>query len=187
MQVQPSARKEIRNLIAVLIAGLVSAGLLTWGMIYTYGPSGSHFARNVLLSPEMMTISFPDVNSRSGEVDHFIFEGMEFSYRDPTMDKMIHRSIPIDLYEQFYHKIGAEKSLQNVSEDIKTDFGRSNPSTLVLKVKSNTSSQVFQEVHFLPKDYYRIQLRQQGASDSWAYYYHPHIYDEVMQLFAGRS
>lgn len=82
-----------------------------------------------------------------------------------------------------------DRSLPDISEEVKTSFYKQNPATLSFKVHPENmpaSPKVFLEVNIVNEgDYYRVQLRNaSGATGAWAYFYHPGIYRTMMQIFA---
>lgn len=188
---QPSQKREIRHLLTVIFSGVLGAFLLCGLLLYYYSPTGRYLAKNVLLSPLVTSqIYFSDTNPLTGNVAKYVFEGAEYSFYDAANRQWRHLSLPAEKYRQFYELVSEERSLASVSPEIESLFNRAKPATLALKVHADSkntliaSSKVFMEVDFAAdSDYYRVQLREQGPTGNWAYYYHPQIYREVMQLF----
>lgn len=185
-KIHPSSRKAIKNLILVLVGGVGSALLLACFMIYYYGPTGTYFVRNVLLSPSLTSsLSYQDRSPKTGKVEKYTFEGVDFS--SGRGNNLQPEALSLNQYEQFYKLIENDKSFAPVSEELLKDFGKTAPAILRLKVKTGSDTKVFQEVVILPNgDYYRILLRQENAGENWAYYHHPHIYEQTLRLFTGK-
>lgn len=185
---QLTPKKQIRNLLMILGAGLFGGILLSLFMLYRYGPEGHYLLKNALLSPEVIAqISAP----KNGKLKHFSqtnIDKIEYSYQDLETKKRT--VIPVDKtnYTSFYQKIADDKSLLEIPPEVMSAFTQMPESSLNLIVKdsSNDSShQIFQEVQFLYKgDYYRLQLRDSKTSH-WIYFYHPHIYEEAFHQFTS--
>jgi hypothetical protein len=189
----PPARKEIRNLLIVL-TGSVLCALLFGGLILKYySPGGSYNAKNVLLSPEMTAVlSYADTNPKTGVKGRFIFDSLNFSYYDDVAKKWWHVPVNQLNYETFYKLVSSDSSPSGTHENIKKLFNQNHFSILNLKVRSDPrgsaeiSTKTFQDIQFASQgDYYRVELREEGGQDTWAYFYHPGIYQESLQLFKG--
>lgn len=81
--------------------------------------------------------------------------------------------------------------MHEVPEVIYRQFFKPYPATLSFQVHAENTpsvSKIFLEANFVNEgDYYRVQLRNDvGATNPWAYFYHPGIYQKVMQLFAKK-
>jgi hypothetical protein len=189
---QESKGREIRNLFIVVGSGVVGAFAMALAMLYYYGVSGSYLAKNVLLSPEYaQVIQFNDLNPRTGAPSKFVFDQIEFSYYNPMLKQWKRSGVRMDQYAKFYQMIGDERSVVP-SDEVRSLFYRISPSILSLKIRTESgadpqaASKAFIEVNFVHEgDYYRIELHEQanGSSDSWAYFYHPGIYEKVLDLF----
>ena len=183
-----SKGKEIRNLLLVIGSGIIGAVAVALMMLYYYNPSGSYLAGNVLLSPESTkVIKFQDTHPTTGSPAKFIFDQIEFSYYDSQLKQWKKLNVEMDQYAKFYQLIGNERSLE-VPDEIKRLFNQPSPSVLSLKIRTEATSQSiskpFIEVNFVNEgDYYRIELHEEGSSGSWAYFYHPGIYNKVLEMF----
>lgn len=188
---QLTPAKQIRNLLVILFAGAACAILLTFFMLYNYGPEGHYLLKNALLSPDVISqISLDEKNGKTGTVTQAIFDKIEFSYQDVETKKRT--TVPVDkkTYGKFYSMIAEDKSLLDIPADTTAAFNQMPASSLILMIhgKDKTTlnqNQVFQEVQFLYKgDYYRLRLRE-STGTNWIYFYHPHIYDEAFTLFTS--
>lgn len=185
-----SSRKQIRDLLAVISTGVLFAFLLSFYMIYSYGPSGQYLAKNTLLAPQLIhSLSYTDIDSKTGKHSHFVFKEMEFSYFDPKLKLWQKTNIDPKTYGLFYTEISNEQSLLDVNDNMIQSFTKASPASLTLTVQTDTSPQtltkVFQEVQFAHQgDYFRIQLHEQSPDRSqWIYFYHPAIYQKVLNQF----
>jgi hypothetical protein len=86
--------------------------------------------------------------------------------------------------------VANDKSLLQPDDSILHLFNSPHASTLTLKVRaagedsSKGAEMPFYEIVFAPSgDYYRIQLRQSGPGQGWAYFYHPGIYQKALDFF----
>ena len=193
-KLNPTSRNEIRNLLAVILSGVLCAFILAGAMLYYYGPTGRYYARNVLLSPLLTTqISFQDANPKTGEITRFVFDGIEISFYDKVQKAWKHVAVSPEAYNRFYDAVSQDVSLDKVTSDIQDLFLKGNPSKLTLRVRtesraeSHAATKIFQEVLFANEgNYYRVELREQGPGrGEWAYFYHPGIYMETMKLLTA--
>lgn len=190
-EAQHTTAREIRNLLFVIGSAIGVALLGAAFMLYYYGPTGSYFAKNVLLSPfYTSTLAFNDINPKNGRLEKFVFDGIEFSYFDGIKKQEIHLPVSNETYTQFYNSVASERSIPDITEEVRAQF-TNHPSSLSFKVHPEhtpEASKVFLEVNFVKEgEYYRVQLRDAtGTTGTWAYFYHPNIYKEAMQLFAKK-
>lgn len=188
-----SAKRDIRNLLIVIFGGVFFAFAISLFLLNYYNTSGVYFVRNVLLSPQIIDkLSFNDTNSKTGKMTRFVFKEIEFKYYDEKGKKVFREGITISTYTSFYENIAEEKSIKEVTEEIRQLFYRLPPAVLALIIRSadtsdtQTEKKTFQNVEFSNKgDYFRIQLRTTEGSDTWAYFYHPGIYIEAIKHFSG--
>lgn len=192
---QLTPRKQIRNLLVILFSGITCAILLTIVTLYYYHSDAHYFIKNALLSPDIISqISLNDQNDNPKNTSKMLFEKVEFSYQDVETQKRI--AVPVDkkTYAQFYTMITNDINLSAIPEDVITGFNEMPASSLILTILSNdktnsktSASQIFQEVQFLYKgDYYRVHLRESDVP-RWIYFYHPHIYNDVLALFTSSA
>ena len=180
--------QDIKNILAVLSSAIICAGLLSIAFIYYYGPSGRYLAGNSLLDPHLIeTISYRDEHPRTGKKVLFNFDQIEFSYFDPQKGQKKVRDIPLQNYQQFYHLIASEKSLEHVTNQIEDYFIKSRPTILTISMKTaegsdSTVTKTFQVVQFVQEDYFRVQLHGSEQGE-WAYFYQSGLYKNAMQIF----
>jgi hypothetical protein len=183
-----SKNRDIRNLSAVLGSAIICSGLLAAFFIHYYGPSGHYLAGQAILDPTILEKkNYQERLPNTGQKVHFIFDQMEFFYYDPQKDQMDKKVIPLKNYQKFYDLIASEKSLSEVSEKIENLFLTSHPTILTARMRtrqdsSNVMTKIYQVVQFVQEDYFRVQL-QERSEQEWVYFYQPHLYRDVMQLF----
>jgi len=81
--------------------------------------------------------------------------------------------------------ISGDSSVMEVSDEIQGLFHLKTPATLALVVRSETGdgAKAFQEVQFVNRgNYYRVLLREESKKQNWAYFYHPDIFNQVLQV-----
>lgn len=186
-----SKAKQIKVLLGVLGSGLVAGVLIALSMLYYYNPTGSYLVKNVILDPEnAYSLHYVEPGAKAKTDSRYTFEGMYFSYFDIHSKES--KSIPVtkSKYAELYNLIANEKSLVEPGSHIQELFNRAYPAILSLKVRSvgddssKGAGSIFSRIDFVNGgDYYRIQLRQSAPGSGWVYFYHPHIYQEVMTLF----
>lgn len=185
---------EIRKLITVLSSAIIAAFLLSFFFVYNYGPSGRYLVKNALLSPELTTtLSYNDINHKTGGSSRFVFDSIEFSNADSYSKQQRQLKITPEQYAQFYQLVSSDKSLQNSTEDLLALFGKGIAASLVIKVNTENhaawqeESRVFQEVDFTKEgNYYRISLHDEKMG-KWIYFYHPNIFAKVTDLFIPKD
>lgn len=181
--------KEIRNLLFVIASGVLAAFALVLSMLYSYNPSGSYLAGNVLLSPDSVSmIKFNDTNPRTGTPSRFIFDQVQFSYLDLKDKHWKNLTIEMSQYAQLYQSLRRDRSV-DATDEIRKLFNHDS-SKLILNIQAEAShtgnavSKPFLEVNFANHgDYYRIELHEENSLDPWAYFHHPEIYKKVFNTF----
>lgn len=188
MTLEKSRNRDIQNLLSVLGAAVICAGLLALVFLYYYGSSGRYLAGNTLLDPAIMEqINAQDQHSRTKKKIHFAFDRIEFFYFDPQKGQMRTHAISVETYQNFYKMVAAEKSLEDEVRDIQDFFVNSHPSVLTINMRTigkseNSTNQIFQIVQFVQENYFRVQLHEKKEGE-WAYFYRPGLYQDIMQLF----
>lgn len=178
-------KKDIRNLLVVLGAGVGAAVCAALWMLAAYGPAGTYVARNVLLSPQTLQ-SLVKQEVKKGAKSTLIFEGIDFAYYDRAKKRIDRVAVAPEVYSQFYALVADEKSLDEVPVQVVASFSQA-PSTLTLRLRTEGHERMNQEIDFLGEgDYYRVQLNQHEKGDVWATFYHPQISTKVFELFKGQ-
>lgn len=183
--------KQIRNLLFVLIAGAACAFVITFFVLYNYGPMGHYVLKNALLSPEVITtLSSSEKDSKT--TSKLLFDKIEYSYQDYDTKKRNIVPVNRENYANFYRLVSEDKSLTEIPADVITSFNQLPIASLNVVLQSekrspiNSDAKIFQEVQFLYKgDYYRIQLRESKDQAEWIYFHHPHIYNDTLDLFTS--
>lgn len=183
-----SKRQQIRNLLVVFGGGILCAFLIIGTVLFYYGPTGEYILKNILLAPDITKqLTFTSKDSKTGQVQRFSFDRIEFSFYNAA--KKMKQNVKIDprLYQEFYKMIENDKSLLDVPNQIETLFDKSAAMlTLYVHAEGSSEKKVFQQVHFSNNgDYYRIQLQDENAP-KWIYYQHPHIYQNSINLFTSK-
>lgn len=179
--------RQIRQVLAIFIAAFLTAGLVAGYMLYRYNPKGYYLAGNALLAPDVLDkLSYSDFSHQTGAKSKFVFNGIEFSYFDKIKGKIVSVRVSSVDYATFYQWIISDKSVSDVDEETIRSFHPNDP-TLILTVRPDHSAlvaaQVFQIVQLAENDYFRVQLHENQGGEPWAYFYHPHIYQDTLHLF----
>lgn len=193
--IPPTAKRQIRNLLGVLFAGVFAAVVFALFMLHNYNPTGRYLLKNVLLSPQMTSLlAYDDINPKTGSQTRFVFDQIEFAIWNSDKKDWKKIRVNTEQYKQFYESIQDDTSILDVKDDVVNLFYKSNPLILTLSVKSESggdmtkATKTFQTVQFVNEgDYYRVELREQGNTEGWAYFYHPGIYAETSKLQAPRA
>lgn len=166
---------QIYQLLAVIFSAVAVALILAGGLIYHFSPQSSYLAKNVLLSPEVVRqIAFQEKAKLN-------LNDIEFVYYDSDATGLKKIDVDQGKYAKFYALVSSDRSFK-AHDDLLSSFREKKPASLFINVKSkNAPASSFQEVLFIP-DYYRVDLHQEG-NETYAYFYHPQIYDQVVRLF----
>lgn len=177
-------KNQIRNIIVVLSSAIICAGFLAVYMITYYGPSGQYIAGNTILSPYIIDkVNFSDKKVK-GTVK-FVYKGTEFIYLN-NENKPVRKEVSYKDYEDFYHLVASEKSLDPSEQDMEQFFSTPHLATLLVSMQTDANAfqatSVFQTIQFSDKDYFRVQLENQGRNE-WIYFFRQGLYADIMKLF----
>lgn len=196
MQPNTSSRKnnDLRNLALVILTSICAAFLLTFFFVYQYGPSGQYVAKNVLLDPAILgKLNYNDTDPKTGGVSRFIFDSLEFTWYDDATKAWKKIDVNAEKYARFYNQFAGEISIKNPSDEIVNLFNSSTSAKLILRVKTESSAKwqaatkIFQETQIVNNgNYYRVELHEQATGEHWAYFYHPHMYQEVFSIMVPK-
>lgn len=172
----------------VLGASVLCALIVACALIFFYGPSGSYPARDTLLDPSIISeINIREKSTNGKRNLQVVFDRFEFSYFDKRLGKMGRNTISFDQYEKFYTLVAKDMSIAEVPENIESSFETTTPTLLTIQMRTKDgtirANQLFQEVQFVEEDYFRVQLNTSERNPGWAYYHHPHLYHDIIQLF----
>lgn len=181
-------KQHVIQILGVLLAAVICAMFLAIYMIQHYGPSGQYLAGNTILSSDVMNkMHYKDKHPTTGDSIRFVFNGIEFTYFDKLNGRQ--RRLPVDsvAYETFYHWVSSTPSVKDPTNEVKELFDRGLVATLHILIQNDTSSSLaiktFQLIQFAENDYFRVQLKESRNPEEWAYFYQPHIYQNIMRLF----
>lgn len=186
-----SAKREIFRIVSVLGLAVVCAALLAAYMIFHYGPSGRYAAGNTVLAPSVMEkINYKDKSIKGNNQVRFIFNRIEFAYFDKIKGQLLQFPVDQAVYEKFYQLVQSDQSLDPVPTDVQNEFVQGMPATLSIIVQADINTapkmtQVLQVIQLTENDHYRVRLSTTttNGAQEWAYFYHPHLYEEIMRLF----
>lgn len=182
--------REIKNLLAVLTAGVFGAAFLTYLFIAYYGPSGRYVAGYTLLDPSIL--GQVDVHERdpyTGQKIHFVFDQFVFAFFDSLTQQVRKMQVSPGAYGKFYTSIASELSEDEGDGKLERIFLQSHPALLTARIRVGngsypSKSKIFQTVEFIPQDYFRVQLLQGGQEGGWAYFYRQNSFKEAVHSFS---
>lgn len=182
-------QRDIKNIIAVLSAAIVCAGLVASVFLYYYSPTGLYVAGNTLLYPAVIErINNQDAHPKISRRTHFLFDRSEFSYFDSQSSQMRQQIVSFGDYQKFYSLIASEISLEHLPDNIKALFTATYPAVLSTKMRTIevsgtfSTTHVFQLIQFVKEDYFRIQLHEGRNQGEWVYFHRPQIYQDLIRL-----
>ncbi|MCB1114792.1 MAG: hypothetical protein KDK62_08545 [Chlamydiia bacterium] len=181
-------KKEIRNLLLVLGVSVVSAvGVASW-FLFVWGPTGQYRAKNTLIEAgELRGLNYNDIDPRTNQMNRYRFDDIIFTY--PQSKKTV--QISEDTYRKFFEMVSGDDSLLNPAPEIMGQFRASNPATLQVRVKTESTQPNLEDVKDLIRvefstggNYYRVKLDEDNNGVHWAYYYHDAILNKTVKLIA---
>lgn len=189
-------KKEIRNLLMVMVIAVLAAVGVTGWFVLHYGPSGSYRVPNVLLEPETLSeLNFNDVNPKTGQMDRYVFDKIVYIYWNPEKRDWITQEVDVPHYAKLYQMIKGDQSLLEPSDEIRNLFIHSHPARLAIRVRTESealwqkNAKDFLQIEFAEEsDYYGIELHQEmlkkvKKQEPWIFFYHPKISSEAKRLF----
>jgi hypothetical protein len=184
-------KKDIRNLLALLGASLVSAVALIVALLYFYGPTGQYVAQNTLLQgKDLSELNYNGINPHTNQSDRYRFDKIVYVYWDKTAQKEAKVDVPVATYDQFYDLVQKDESLQNVNANIESGFRKTPPARLEIRVKSESQEPLYKDVKNLlviefseAGDFYRVELNEDNKGIHWAYFFHSGITPKTFKLF----
>ncbi len=185
--------RDLQNLLIVLGSAIVCAAMLASVFLYYYGPSGGYVAGRTILDPATIQQINTLENDPGNRLKvHFVFDQIEFSYFNTQTGKVNKQRVAPENYRKFYDLVAADKSEYEGLPKIEQLFRSSHPTILTTQMRTisgaaRDSTRTFQEIQFADEHHFRVQLHEKQELGEWVYFYHPHIYHDVIQLFTKSS
>lgn len=183
------SKREIKTILIVLLLSTLVAGLIAFFFIYYYSPSGNYEAKNTLLDPGIIErINYPEKDSKTGKMAHYMFDRTEAVFFDPQKNKTEKIVLKSHQYKELYELVSSDRSIHFVTDEILNAFILSNPlqiTTYMMMADPQSYSSkknILQNMQVLENDYYRIQLQGKIESGGWVYFYHSHIYQTIKKM-----
>ncbi len=185
----PSQHKQIRSLILLLSASVLFAFLTVFSLIYIYGPDGSYKARNILLSPGLLTkMDRIDVQRGKAQAIHYIFNRLECVCKNEKNQRLEKRTINWQDYDKIYRLVEGERSIKETIE-LRERFNKQEKVSLFVYVipKNGKEGQerILQEFQFLAiGDFFRVELIDQHRHEGteWIYFHTPQVGEKIMRI-----
>lgn len=187
----PPIKKQVRNLLTVILSGIIAALLITTFFLYQYSPSGKYLVKNALIDPQNAeTLAFNDYNPKTNGTSRYIFNGFLLSYYDKPSRQKKHINLSVNDYKNFFEVIKNDLSILEIPSEIEVLFNLDDIAKLTIQVRTESHAawqdniKTFQQVQLLPnEEYYRIELREENPTNKWVYFHHPLIYNDALNLF----
>jgi hypothetical protein len=181
-----SKKQEIYSLLTVVISGLVAAALLTVAMTIYYTTEGTYRAINVVVDPTILSsLRYVDQQGPRGDKSSYTFDKITYSFTDTATKQYRTLDLTQKQYEAIYALLSGDTSVRDAGEDVAQLFSGEHDSTLAVVMK-NAAHQSFYTLMRIEissdGNYYRAQLRGNGPADSWAYFSHPKILEQITQI-----
>lgn len=188
-------KQQIKNLLRVVSGAIFAAFMFSALLLFKYGPNNQYGVENILISPDMVfALKFNDKNSKTGGQSRFVFNKMEFEFINSETGVKEKKPVSLDQYTYFYEVAKGNKSIADLSDEIRNLFNRGQAATLKIWVKTESDAawqefeKVFQQIDFASNGtYFRIELRQSASSEgeAYAYFYAPEMYQKILNLFSS--
>lgn len=187
-----SKGRELSQFLLVMGASLAVALLTVYFLITHYGPTGSYKMGSIILSPEVIgNLSYQEVDPNGGK-KRYVLDKVELVFAEPEARRWSRIELSHEEYARFYELLAAEQSIP-VTEELANNFLQSEVMSLSVLVRPDRSlsgawqQRSFQEIQFAAQgDSFRVELRVDDPSGSWAYFQRPGVYNEVRQLLTSR-
>lgn len=171
------SKKDIRNLLLIIFFGSLFGIITAVSFVTIYGSTGRYIVKNTLISPEAVL----EV-ARNDRLQDSAPSRILFTYFDFKAHARQTKLVKTSRYKKFYQIVSDAKSIREVSQEMKNLFISPSAEILTLSI-SRGSSPLVQEVRFSQKgDYFRIALIDTDPENRWAYFYYPHIYEDVKKI-----
>lgn len=174
----PSKKRQISALLFIILSGVLGAVLLTWATTIYYTTEATYRATNVILDPKLLsTIKYIEHNAR-GDKTSYVYD--RITYRRPGTKEI---NLTEKQYEGIYALLSGDRSLPE-DTDLASKFDdRSAVLAIVLKNDTLKSFYTLMRMEFAATgNYYRVELRGNGSKELWAYFSHPDVLSQVMQI-----
>ncbi|MGZ3633393.1 MAG: hypothetical protein ACXU9U_02905 [Parachlamydiaceae bacterium] len=175
----PSAKAQIRNLLVVIGAAIITSLLMTAWMVRSYGPTGTYSLKNVLLAPQTM---FAMTSSP------LVFDHIEYAAWDFSTHRWNRKTETIEEYQSLFAKLENRQNEPSIAQ-AEEAFSRQDPTILTILVRfQNASLQTFQKIQ-LVSDYVRVELHadQLNEKSKWVYFYYSPIHKLATSIFDKSS
>lgn len=188
-------RKDIRDFLLVIFAGIFTAFIVVFWMIKEDPSEKQLKVSEALLSPETIEqMSNRAVTSNPSLSAQYLVESIDFSHFDPLKGKWEMTQVDIGPYQQIYRLLEGDVGNRKANPEVESQFDQGNISTLAIYVKvhkpyqTGAASSLFQQIQILPSgEWYRVQIHADSDKPQWFYYRHPQILDELLQIIKGQS
>lgn len=182
---QRSRTAQIRNLLVVIGAGMMTALLIAYFMVSNYGPTGQYDTNNVLLEPSLVqSISFQDQDPQTGKNSRYTFDRIEWMHFDSASNRWLSSKLDENIYSKIYGLLSQDRSIVKVTPETKNLFYTTTPTsvTIVVHAENRENTKTFQEIQFADHgDFYRVLLREDAPSQNWIYFFHPKVFEQLNQ------
>lgn len=183
---------EIKTLLTVLAAACAAALALALFMLRVYNPEGIYPGANVLLTPEnAFTLEFSEPVKNGKKSIDYRFHSVTFVRTLPG-DLRQTNNLTKEQYAAIYSLVKNDSGIQNPTNKDLNLYTRGSAGILQLNVA--TGKEISSESTFIPfvtvifapgGDDYKVNLRHAGSGDTWVYYHHPGIYQQVLEHLGG--
>lgn len=178
-------KDEVRSIVIVLTAGILSAIMIAAFFVLNFGPSGGYNLNAILLEPTLVDqLNFNDINPKIGTSDRYIFDKIVW-----TDDTGSDQQVNLKTYSTLYALLKNDKSLNDLELEKLFSHHMEPVSKLVIWIKTESPSswqeneKIFQELEF-QDDFYRVSLHEDSSLSpgvNWAYFSHPVIKETVQK------
>lgn len=183
-------KKDIRNFLLVIAAGIVFAAALAWWMVRTEPLDHSRQLQDVLISPETIeTISNRAVTAAPGKSARYMIERIVLSDSTPQ-DQWKDFQIDIGGYKKLFASLRNDEGVweNDVEGEILKAFMLTRLPSLAIYLKeeqpyqSSGKTELFQQMQFAPTTgWYRVNLHTNDQSQlKWIYFQNKHL-DELLK------
>lgn len=185
-----SSYTQIRNFLIVILGGTAAGFSVVLTLLYSYGPSDTFYAKNVLLSPDVLEKLWYTTStaSTSGERSRFSFQEIELLYFDQKNARYVSQEVPLQKYGDFYRLVDGDVGSSDNAK-LEQEFDETPTATILIKSSTNGTGTVtnvtdhFQQIQFSSSgNAYRVELKEDNRDNRWAYFTHDNVYTQAMKI-----
>lgn len=188
--INEGGNKQIVKLLGLLFFSALFAFSLVAYFVYLSETKGEYKIKNVLLNPDTLSkSSLIEIHPQTLVKTHYSFEKLELRYVSSISNKWESKLLNIDQYRSIFNLLKADTNLKVSEKEILYTFPKLDDKiSLIFSFKprgSFSEMPVLLYVDFFKKyGLYRVELREDGQLQKFAYFKHEKIFNKLSKQFS---